>query len=77
MSVTLEKGAQVSVAKVVEITASSPKSFEDAVCSGIARASKTLEGIQGAWIKEQKVIVAGGKVTEFRVHMNVTFLLKG
>ena len=62
MSATLGKGAAGSVAKVVEITSSSPKSFE--------------EGIQGAWIKEQKVIVTGGKVTEFRVNMSVTFLLK-
>ncbi|HJX73566.1 MAG TPA: dodecin family protein [Candidatus Deferrimicrobiaceae bacterium] len=76
MSATSEKGAAGSVAKVVEITASSPKSFEDAIRSGVARASKTLEGIQGAWIKEQKIIVTGGKVTEFRVNMSVTFLLK-
>lgn len=76
MSATMGKGAAVSVAKVVEITASSPKSFEDAINSGIARASKTLEGIQGAWIKEQKIMVTGGKVTEFRVNMSVTFLLK-
>jgi len=76
MSATLGKVAAVSVAKVVEITATSPKSFEDAIHSGIARASKTLEGIQGAWIKEQKIIVTGGKVTEFRVNMSVTFLLK-
>ena len=47
-----------------------------AIHSGVARASKTLEGIPGAWIKEQKVIVTGGKVTEFRVNMSVTFLLK-
>ena len=77
MSVTLEKGAAVSVAKVVEITASSPDSFEDAIRSGITRASKTLEGIQGAWIKEQKVIIEDGKVTRYRVDMMVTFLLKG
>jgi flavin-binding protein dodecin len=70
------KGAAVSVAKVVEITASSPKSFEDAIQAGVARASKTLDGIQGAWIKEQKIVVTGGKVTEFRVNMSVTFLLK-
>jgi len=76
MSATLGKGAAVSVAKVVEITASSAKSFEDAILSGIARASKTLKGIQGAWIKEQKVVVTGGKVTEFRVNMSVTFLLE-
>ena len=76
MSATLGKGSAGSVAKVVEITLTSPKSFEDAILSGIARASKTLEGIQGAWIKEQKIVVTGGKVTEFRVNMSVTFLLK-
>ena len=76
MTVTLEKGAAVSVAKVVEITASSPKSFEDAIQMGILRASKTLEGIKGAWVKEQKVIVEGEKITEYRVDMMVTFLLK-
>ena len=76
MTATLGKGGGVSVAKVVEITATSPKSFEDAIHLGIARASKTLEGVQGAWIKEQKIVVTGGKVTEFRVNMSVTFLLK-
>lgn len=76
MSATSGKGEAVSVAKVVEITASSPKSFEDAIQSGIARASRTLEGIQGAWSKEQKAIVTGGKVSEYRVNMSVTFLLK-
>jgi hypothetical protein len=76
MSSTLGKGSAGSVAKVVEITATSPKSFEDAILTGVTRASKTLEGIQGAWIKEQKIVVTGGKVTEFRVNMSVTFLLK-
>ena len=76
MTATLGKGGGVSVAKVVEITATSPRSFEDAIHTGVARASKTLEGIQGAWIKEQKIVVTGGKVTEFRVNMSVTFLLK-
>ncbi len=66
----------MSVAKIVEITAASPKSFEDAMQAGIARASKTLEDIQGAWVKEQKVVVKGGKITEYRVDMKVTFVLK-
>ena len=66
----------MSVAKVVEITSGSPKSFEDAVRLGIARANKTLSGITGAWVKEQKVSVVKGKVTEWRVTMKVTFLLK-
>ena len=66
----------MSIAKVTEIIASSPTSFADAVREGIARASKTLDGIQSAWVSEQKVIVSGGKVTEFRVTMRVTFILK-
>jgi len=66
----------MSVAKVIEITASSPKSFEDAVALGIARADTTVENVQGAWIAEQKVVVAKGKVTEYRVTMRVSFLLK-
>jgi len=65
----------MAVAKVVEISASSTKSFEDAVKSGIARASKTLKGITGAWVEEQKVAVKDGKITEFRVNMRVTFIL--
>ena len=64
------------VAKVTEIIASSKKSFEDAIAKGIARASKTLKGVQGAWIENQKVVVSNGKVTEYRVNMKVTFVLK-
>jgi len=67
----------MSVAKVVELTASSPKSFEDAVRMGIERAEKRLDRVSGAWISEQKVVVEKGKITEFRVTMRVTFVLKG
>ena len=66
----------MSVAKVTEIIASSPKSFEDAVATGIARADKTLKNIRGAWIAEQKVEVEKGKVVAYRVTMRVTFVLK-
>ena len=64
------------VAKVTEIIASSKKSFVDAVDRGIARASKTLKGVQGAWIENMKVVVSNGKVVEYRVNMRVTFILK-
>jgi hypothetical protein len=67
----------MSVAKVTEIIASSPKSFEDAVQTGIARAHKTLKNVRGAWIAEQKVDVEKGKITEYRVTMRVTFILEG
>jgi len=66
----------MSVAKVTEISASSTKSFEDAVKQGIARAHETLEHVEGAWIKSQKVCCTEGKITEYRVDMKVTFVLK-
>jgi dodecin len=66
----------MSVAKVSEITSSSPESFDDAIRQGLARASETIDNIKGAWISEQKVVVEGGKVTEYRVTMRVTFVLR-
>ncbi|MEE9208010.1 MAG: dodecin family protein [Gemmatimonadota bacterium] len=66
----------MSVAKVTEISASSPNSFDDAVKIGIARASKTLSGIKSAWINEMNVDVRDGQVTEYRVNMKITFILK-
>jgi len=75
MPLKLESGLHVG--KVVEISAASTKSFEDAIAMGITRASKTLKNVQGAWIKEQKVIVKDGKIAEFRVDLKVTFILEG
>ena len=66
----------MSVAKVTEIIASSTKSFDDAVRVGIKRASKTLENIKGAWVKDQKLTVENGKITEYRVILRVTFVIK-
>jgi flavin-binding protein dodecin len=66
----------MSVARVTEITSSSSKSFEDAINAGVERANKTLQNVKGAWIKEQKVVVDGGKIVEYRVTMKVTFVLK-
>lgn len=67
----------MSVAKVIELTASSNKSFEDAIEQGIKRASKTLDNVEGAWIQEQKVVIKKGKIAEYRVNMKVTFVLNG
>lgn len=66
----------MAVAKVTEIIASSNKSFDDAIKQGIARAEKTLKNIRGAWIKDQKIVVEEGKITEYRVAMKVSFVLK-
>jgi flavin-binding protein dodecin len=67
----------LSVAKVTEITASSPESFKDAVELGIERASKTLDEIKGAWVNEMKVEVEGGRIVAYRVNLKVSFVLKG
>ena len=67
----------MSVARTTEVSASSSKSFEDAINKGIKRFSKTIDNVEGAWIKEQKVLVKDGDVTEYRVTMKVSFVLKG
>jgi dodecin len=66
----------MSVARVTEITASSAKSFEDAVIIGIERANKTLQNVKGAWIQEQKLKIENGKIAQYRVNMKITFILK-
>lgn len=66
----------MSVAKTSEITSSSSKSFEDAIRQGISKMSETVHDIEGAWVKEQKVIVEKGEVQGYRVTMKVTFIVK-
>lgn len=66
----------MSVAKTSEITASSSKSFEEAIRKGVKKMAETVKGIEGAWIKEQKVVVKDGDVTAYRVTMKVTFIVK-
>ena len=65
-----------SIARVTEVISSSKKSFEDAIEKGIGRACKTLEDVKGAWVKDQKVDVEGGKIKRYRVTLMVTFVLK-
>jgi flavin-binding protein dodecin len=65
----------MSVAKVSEISATSGKSFEDALRQGIARANKTLRNVRSAWVKEQQVRVNDGLITEYQVNMMVTFVI--
>jgi flavin-binding protein dodecin len=69
------RSAEMSVAKISEISASSKKSFEDAVQQGIKRFSTTVKNVEGAWIKEQKVTVSKGAIKEYRVTMKVTFVI--
>jgi flavin-binding protein dodecin len=66
----------MAVAKVIEITAESERGFEDAINQGIATAAKTVRNIRGAWVKEQQVVVDNGRVVQYRVNLNVTFILE-
>ncbi len=65
----------MSVAKIIEISSTSDKSFEDAIKTGIARASKTIDNIRGAWVKEQKVDISKGKIVGYQVNLQITFVL--
>jgi len=65
----------MSVAKVIEISAESNNSFEDAIKSGIAQASKSVHGIKGAWVNGQQAVVDQGKVVKYRVDLKVSFVL--
>ncbi len=66
----------MSVARITEISATSRKSFEDAVKQGVKRASETLDGITSAWVADQEVAVKNGAVSEYRVRLKITFVLK-
>jgi dodecin len=65
----------MSVAKIIEISCESPKSFEEAIQNGITKASKTVHNIKGAWVKEQQVVVENDKIAMYRVDLKVTFVL--
>ena len=65
----------MTVARVTEISATSEKGFEDAVAQGIARATKTLRNVTSAWVKEQRVDIENGQITEYQVNLLVTFVL--
>jgi len=65
----------MAVARVTEISSTSPKSFEDAIQLGITRATKTLRNVRSAWVKEQRVDIKNDKITEYQVNLMVTFVL--
>ena len=65
-----------SVARVTTITSRSDQSFEDAIRSGVKRASETLRHIEGAWVKDQTAVIADGEVTSRQVVLEVTFVLE-
>ena len=66
----------MSVARVTEISAISPESFEAAINEGISRATSTLRGVESAWIKDMNVVLENGQVSGYQVNMAVTFVLE-
>lgn len=66
----------MSVAKTIEITAESKKSFDDAMKHGIKKASKSVKNIRGAWVSEQKIVVDNGEIVGWRVTMRISFVLE-
>jgi flavin-binding protein dodecin len=71
------KETAMSVARVTEITSTSPESFQAAINEGIARATQTLRNVKGAWIKDQRLEIDGNRITEYQVNMLITFVLEG
>ena len=66
----------MTVARITEISSISEKGFEDAIVQGVARASKTLKNVKGAWVQDQEVTIDKGKVTGYKVILKVTFVLE-
>lgn len=66
----------MSIAKVIEVNSSSTKSFEDAIKSGIAKVSTTVDNVAGAWVNEQKVVVKEGEIVEYRVNLKISFVVE-
>jgi len=65
----------MSIARVTEISSTSTKSFEDAIQSGVSRATETLRNVRSAWVKEQQIKIENGKIVEYQVNLMITFVL--
>ena len=66
----------MSVARVTEISSTSQSSFEDAIKEGINRATSTLRGVEGAWVKDMNVLIDNGNITGYKVNLAITFMLE-
>ena len=66
----------MSVARVTELSATSETGFEDAINQAVARATKTLRGVEGAWVKDQNVMIENGNITGYKVNLAITFVLE-
>ena len=66
----------MSIARVTELSATSETGFEDAINQAVARATKTLRGVEGAWVKDMNVLIEDGNITGYKVNLEVTFVLE-
>ncbi|HSI31635.1 MAG TPA: dodecin family protein [Miltoncostaeaceae bacterium] len=66
----------MSVAKTIELSAISPSSFEDAIREAITKSGESLRNIQGAWVKEQKVVIEKGEIAGFQAMIALTFVVE-
>lgn len=66
----------MAIAKVLEVSSSSTKSFEDAIQMGIQKVTETVNNVQGAWINEQNIVIKDNKITEYRVNLKISFVVE-
>ena len=66
----------MSVARVTELSASSETGFEDAINQAVSRATKTLRGVEGAWVKDMNVLIEDGNIKGYKVNLEITFVLE-
>jgi flavin-binding protein dodecin len=66
----------MSIARITEISSTSVKSFEDAIQSGVTRATQTLRNVRSAWVKEQQIRVDDDRIVEYQVNLMITFILE-
>jgi flavin-binding protein dodecin len=71
-----EAEIRMSVARVTELSATSQTGFEDAINQAVARATKTLRGVEGAWVKDQNVLIEDGNIVGYKVNVEITFVLE-
>jgi dodecin len=71
-----EAEIRMSVARVTELSATSETGFEDAINQAVARATKTLRGVEGAWVKDQNVMIEDGNIVGYKVSVEITFVLE-
>ena len=65
----------MTVVKIVEISASSPDGFEDAIRQGVSRCTETLDSVRGAWVADQKIVIEENEIVDYRVNLKVSFEL--